>query len=222
MKRNKKNLIVGTLVLISLFAIVGITKAVFQYTPTAPVIYNQKAESNYKTFTSKSLGISFQYEGGIYKNPVFVKKIGNKVYLYLNYTGKEGPTSGKFVEVLSKNPKDSLSDAIKKQFLQGFSSTDCPIVSPKIDRRIINTSYKYAQISVPGPFDGTVNLRNQAKLCPTTYTYNGVTGLAYFVMDPKHPNKYAFFKLGQSPILGAPPQSAGNFAKTWDLTLKFL
>ncbi len=221
MKKNKI-FIIGSIALISLFAVTGVTKAIFQYTPPTHVLYNQEAQSNYKTFISTDLGISFQYEGGIYKNPVLVKQIGNRVYLYLNCTGKEDPTSGKFVEVLSNNPNDSLSDAIKKQFLQGFSTKDCPIVSPKIDKRTINGSYQYVQISVPGPFDGTVNLRNQAKFCPPTYTYNGETGFVYFVMDPKHPSKYAFFKLGQSPTLGAPPQSGNHFGKTWDLTLKFI
>src|SRR5258708_7332293 len=140
MKKNKI-FIIGSIALISLFAVTGVTKAIFQYTPPTHVLYNQEAQSNYKTFISTDLGISFQYEGGIYKNPVLVKQIGNRVYLYLNCTGKEDPTSGKFVEVLSNNPNDSLSDAIKKQFLQGFSTKDCPIVSPKIDKRTINGSY---------------------------------------------------------------------------------
>src|SRR5438270_550074 len=50
-------------------------------------------QGEFKTFTSQNLGISFDYASGPNDQRVLTKQIDNKVYLYVNYTKKDDPTS---------------------------------------------------------------------------------------------------------------------------------
>ncbi len=178
-------------------------------------------QGEFKTFTSPNLGISFDYATGPNDQRVLVKQIGNKVYLYIDYTKKGDPTTGKFVEVFSKNPGDSLTEAVKKEFLQGYSSESCPIVPANLAKNTLNPARQYVQITVPVVSDGSMSKKlAEEKLCPPTYTYNRRTGLTYFMMDSSHPDKFVFFKIGQDNIWGAAPSSTG-FGLTWDQTLQF-
>lgn len=184
---------------------------------------NKGEPSGYKKYTSKDLNINFQYPSDVTELPVQTKQIDNKVYVYINYSDEDEPTSGKFVEVFSKDRKDSFADAIKKQFLNGYSEDNCPIVAADLDQRFLNPSYEYLQMTIPGPFNGTLSvgeLEDQASLCPPIYTYNRRTGIVYFMMDPKNPDKYAFFNLGQDNFL-AEPINADGTARTWDQTFTF-
>ncbi len=179
-------------------------------------------QGEFKTFTSTSpnLGISFDYAVGPNDQRVLVKQIGNKVYLYIDYTKTGDPTTGKFVEVFSKDPADSLSDAVKKQFLQGYSLDNCPVLPANLTKNTLNPARQYVQITVPVISDNSMAKKlAEEKLCPSTYTYNRRTGLAYFMMDPNHPDKFVFFKIGQDNIWGAPPRN--GFGLTWDQTLQF-
>ncbi len=178
-------------------------------------------QGEFKTFTSQGLGISFDYAAGPADQRVLVKQIGNKVYLYINYTKQDNPTSGKFVEIFSKDPADSLTDAVKKQFLHGYSLDNCPILPANLAKNTLNPAREYVQITVPVVSDESMAKKlAKEKLCPATYTYNRRTGLAYFMMDPNHPDKFVFFKIGQDNFWGTPPSSSG-FGLTWDQTLRF-
>ncbi|HYT37022.1 MAG TPA: hypothetical protein VEL49_07540 [Ktedonobacteraceae bacterium] len=179
--------------------------------PNVPtVIFNQH------TFTSTDLGISFDYVDTT-SQPIHVQEAGDKVYLNAR---SDKPPLGKYVEVFSKNPSDSLVDAVKKQFLQGHSLQDCPIVPANLDKRTLNPTYQYIQIGLPGPYSGDIKfLSQQAKLCPPIYTYNRNT-LVYFTMDTNHPGEFVFFSLGQDNIGGKPP--VDDFPITWDHTIRFI
>lgn len=227
-KTNKYILLLVTLLGIILFTFHGITQAVFQNTSVekddSKAKYNKEDPSLYKTFTSPDLGISFQYQTGAVDTPVNVKQIGNKIYLYVNYTSQDNPTKGKYVEVLTKDSNESLTDAIKKQFLQNYSLEDCPIVTANLDKRTIDKSNEYLQITIPGALNSSTSMKEiqtEAKRCPSPYTYDAHTGIVYFMADPKHPDKFAFFKLGQDNFRGEPIRPNGT-AKSWDMTLKFL
>src|SRR6266699_2082148 len=134
-------------------------------------------QGKFKTFTSPNLGISLDYATGPDNQRVLVKQIGNKVYLYIDYTKKGDPTTGKFVEVFSKNPADALTEAVKKEFLQGYSSESCPIVQANLATNTLNPARQYVQITVPVVSDGSMSKKlAEEKLCPPTYTYNRRTG----------------------------------------------
>ncbi len=176
-------------------------------TPNVPTVtYTQN------TFTSPDLGISFEYIPA-YNQPIHVQEVGNRVYL--NVPGNE-PPSGKFVEVFSKNSSDSLADAVKKQFLQGYSATDC-YVKYGVPYWPYQPDYATATISYPG-YNGTDIPNPNAAKCPAIYTQ--INGASYFAMDKNHPNKFVFFNIGQDNILGQSPTANGRTI-TWDQTLRF-
>jgi len=86
---------------------------------------------NIRTFTSSDLGISFTYNGNSQWDgkPVQVKEIGNRVYLY---AWDSNPEDGRFVEVFPKDSNDSMTQAIIKQFLQGYSMQDCQVTAANL------------------------------------------------------------------------------------------
>ncbi len=179
-------------------------------------------QGEFKTYTSQTLGISFDYASGPENQRVQTANIGDKVYLYIDYSKTGDPTTGKFVEILSKDPGESLIDAVKNRFLQGYSPTDCLVIPAHLSTGGINPAYQYAQITIPKVQAN--NMRKQLadeKACPSPYTFNGRTGTSYFMMDPKHQDKYVFFNLGQDNFWGTQPNS-NSVGLTWDQTLQFL
>lgn len=122
-----------------------------------------------------------------------------------------------FVEVFNKNPQLSLTDALRQQFLAGYSEADCSIVypyrpgDPKEDM-----SYQTATIQiVRRTADTWRQLDAKLAKCPAGYTESG-RGILYFMMDPKHPNKLLFLKIGQDNL----PSGVGGLM--WDGTIKVL
>jgi len=85
----------------------------FAPVPTTQAVYNSPTPF-FQTFTSPDLGISFTHPSS-----VDVKEVGNKVYL-----GRIDPY-GLYVQVLPKDPADTLEAAARKQFLQGYSEQKC-------------------------------------------------------------------------------------------------
>jgi hypothetical protein len=184
------------------------------------------------TYASDNLGISFTYPIQVEALKFFTKEIGNKIYLYDNYS-KESfnqPFSGtdaeflktiasgaKYVEVFHKDPADSLTEAIKKQFLQGYSLENCPIVPANLAKSSLNPARQYEQITTPIiPGSTMAEKLAEEKLCPPTYTDNRRAGILYFMMDPNHTDKFFFIKIGQDNIL------SGVGGGTWDATIKVL
>jgi hypothetical protein len=176
----------------------------------------------FKSFTSKDLGISFDYASGIANQQVKVKQIGNKVYLYVDYTKTDDPTQGKFVEVFSKSPNQSLIKAIEEQILTNYSLESCPIRLANVNTSLKNPARQFVQITTTAVTVHNIQKQKTAeKLCPPIYTYNGRTGMAYFMMDTKYPNKFVFFNLGQDNFWGTPPNDKG-IGLTWDQTVRFI
>ena len=181
------------------------------------------------TYTSDNLGISFSYLTGT--NAVqkfFTKEIGDTVYLYWipatnqPFSGSDAEFLQKIapgaysVEVFSKDPNLSLADAIKQRFLTGYSEADCFINTnyrkgyPRDDMSFVTAAItanipKYSNLSFS-------QISDYIEKCPGGYTEGG-RGILYFMMDPKHPNKMLFVKIGQSNI----PSGVGGL---WDGTLK--
>lgn len=141
-----------------------------------------------KLYSFPNLGISINVASG-----GNVTEIGDKVYVY--ETGRK-PESGQFVQVISKNPTDSLADAITKQFLPGKSPNDCFVKLGKYDNRF-PSNFVTAVITYPGHTGRDGGDTGYVK-CPTLYTEG--SGSEYFVMDKDHPDRYIFLDLGQSSL----------------------
>jgi hypothetical protein len=70
-----------------------------------------------KLYTSEKLGIEFNYSPTFFDYSVSVKEIGNKIYVY---DEKLKPEEGQYLEFFTKDPNDSLSTAINKNFLNCY------------------------------------------------------------------------------------------------------
>lgn len=175
---------------------------------TTTVLSSPTLTPSTHTFVSADLGISFQYlvaQG----SDLQVKEIGDKVYVYPR--GSD-PLTGKYVEVFSKSANMTLIQAIQEKFLSNIASRNCTVkvgsnLSPS------NPKYQYARISI-------MNTTSKIYPCPPVYTEQWSNGIDFFVMDPNHPTKYAFFSLGQDSILATYP-TPGVTPMTWDDTLTF-
>jgi hypothetical protein len=214
-------------VLLLLITIAGITAFTLIHTtngqPQSSVGVKTIQYGEFKTFTSQDLGISFDYAAGPHDQRVLVKEIGSKVYLYVAFPHMtQEPAEGKFVEVFSKDPNQSLTGAVRDQFLQGYSPSSCPIVHANLAKSLTDSAREYLQITTPQTQGYDIRKQlDEEKLCPSTYTFNRRTGTVYFMMDPKHSDKFVFFSLGQDNFWGTQPNSNG-IGLTWDQTLKFL
>lgn len=170
----------------------------------------------------------------------FVREIGNKIYLYDNYnsgsvnkpfTGSDNEflrkgtmkdpnnISSKYLEVFYKNPQQSLTDAIKQQIFQGDIPSQCYIkTSTRYGEPSIDESYEHAVIwEYTSPKSKTMSYQENINyiLSCTRYASNYI-GLSYFLMDPKHPDRFLYISDGQDNI------PSGIKGYTWDGTITFL
>lgn len=178
----------------------------------------------FQTFTSQDLGISFVYASGPQDQRVLIKEIGTRVYLYVAYLHMtDKPEDGKFIEVFSKDPNQSLIEAVRNRFLQGYNPSTCPVIPARLRNGTANTAREYVQITTMPHANTNSGPKEMAFInqCPKTYTTSSLTGNSYFMMDPKHPDKYVYFVLGSDDFLAAPWTGKG-LPYTWDESLTFL
>lgn len=171
-------------------------------------------DPNTKTFSSIDLGISFNYLEMQNGEKFADKAVGSKVYVYQTKFPVE---QGQYVEVFPKNAADDLKTAIEKKFLANYSKTDCFVIVGKnpVAKQTVPATFVFAQITIPtSPNDGMEELSAKWQKCPTPYT--ATNGLAYFLMNLAHPDKFVFFSIGQYSIDGGPG------GVLWQSTLKFL
>lgn len=149
-------------------------------------------------YTSEALGLSFFYADSQNGDKIAVKEDDNKVYVY-DTLGSY--TDGQYVEVMSKDPKDSLDEAIKKQVLQNYDPANCPIKYVGNGLTAVNATMQVATLNYDpkknpdhNSFSGAV-----ASTCPGQYT--SVGGVNYFAMDSSYPDKLLFVAAGQYPIM---------------------
>ncbi len=166
------------------------------------------------TYTSQVLGISFMYlphQGG---ETVGTFESGDKVYVF---AGNTPPTQGQWVQVFQKAANDSLEDAIKKTLMKNYSPQDCLVVktSNPVGGQTNPPSYVFAKIDVPHLANEPLpTLTAKAQKCPQPYTAFG--GIAYFMQDTNHPDRFLFFSIGQYAILSANNQPWQNSIKLLD------
>lgn len=168
-----------------------------------------------KRFTSIKLGISFLYKTtyGEPNNTIAAKEVGNRAYVYMTQSPVE---QGQYLEEFTKDPSDSLKDAIVKRFFDGKLTNDCVIsnrvMTPK--NAVQPAGFVFAQIEVPRDAnDDMETLGPKWEKCPAPYTTTN--GIAYFLMDTKHPDKFLFLSIGQYGLMG-------DATRAWQDTIVFL
>lgn len=163
------------------------------------------------SFSSNNLGITFNYAAKTPDNdyPIEVFEEGNKAYVHVKSKSSTNYTDGQWVEVFKKDRSETLEQAVQKKFLTDYSKSDCQIVISKVP------NFEIAQIKAPvSEGDNLEEMTVKSEKCPKTYTT--INGLSYFLMDPKHPDKFVYFSIGQYGI------PSGEGQQTWQDTIKFL
>jgi hypothetical protein len=159
-----------------------------------------------QTYISDKLGISFDYlpdQDGDGQPDTAVAEADDKLYVYYSAAA---PENGQWVQKFTKNPNDTLVQAIQKQFLQNYSSKDCYAIdfvdfytSMNFEPPTIPDNISEAIIAYPKPTDPNAPFFENSSKCPATYSFTN--GLSYFYMDKNHPDKYYFFSIGQYAII---------------------
>jgi hypothetical protein len=147
---------------------------------------------NKTTFKSNDLKVSFDYinqmnNGGAETN-VIANEQGNKIVIY----PENSPNAYDYAQVFSKNPNDTLDQAITKTILKGYNPNDCPIgvaygfgnnkFSSNVQTASIryNANNEYQQSGYPV----------DSSKCPSEYT--AVETARFFLMDKNHPDRFVF------------------------------
>lgn len=174
-----------------------------------------------KTFTSNTLGISFDYVSSIGNVKVLIKEDDSSKKIYVYPENSFG--SAQYVEVMSKDPSDSILNAINKNILNGYSPSECQasIAGRSSNPQLVNDPASYTFAVLHFPSDKRQGLIGDSMhfgpgRCPDAYT--GVESTAYFFMDTNHPDKLLYLSLGQYNT----PGSAENSSVNWQDTIKFL
>ncbi|MFA6042718.1 MAG: PsbP-related protein [Patescibacteria group bacterium] len=170
------------------------------------------ANGTSKTYTSATRGISFTYAPTYADYKILVKETSSMLYVY---TEDMKPEAGQFVQWFTKTASTPLKSAIEQQFLKGYSSADCFVITPDTySASKMGSGWNTARIAYP---PAAVNAENPwvgAEKCPKVYTASN--GLSYFAEDKDDPTKFFFFSIGQYMI---PAGSATVGEKGWEETV---
>lgn len=163
-----------------------------------------------KIYTSPNLGINFTYATQDLGQNILTQEIGDKVYIYSEGTEL---VTGQSVQVFSKEPNETLAQAVAKKFLSGYSKTDCYVQSGTDIHATQPDSGVAAVIAFPVDQNATDDGLSNAKKCPTGYALTN--GLSYFWTEAEDSDKFVFFSIGQYNI---PSSMEGT---SWHTTLQF-
>lgn len=156
-------------------------------TPAFTVADDSK-DSNMKVFTAKDLGIAFHYiknvyhEGEDYNGPDSSAFVDDPTLSGTRVSYKDG-----FLEVFTKDPKQTFKDAISTTFLIDPSNTSCVVhtMSPNDDGALYG--------AIPGVTFMRMDAQGDVANCPTPYSSPDAS--ATFFMFNSHPEKF-FFVMG--------------------------
>lgn len=203
-------------------------------TPEAPKekVYSQdelntifemdKKKAGTKLFYSDKLGVGFTYSlpedlpSNIYEISAVEKGNGVALGYY-----EKGSTKSEWInlEVFTKDPKDTLEQAITKELLSGVDPKKCfaqkhsDIDSLKEQQ----PQYNYAEIFYPVPTNGDVWFGGITNCPEKVQIYAATNGRQFFSEDPKVPSKYLFVRVGQESIA-----SSGLGNEGWERSLRIL
>lgn len=155
------------------------------------------------------LGINFHYSQTQGSQSVATTKRDSTVYIYFD---DSDPESGQFIRLFSKDPDQTLAEAIKTKFLQGKDEDLCWVdVDPSPNQ--YPTDYMTAEIVFLNlePLD-LAALWEQTQYCSADYAHTN--GIRYFLYDIAHPDRFAFISVGQYAITAGEQQG-------WQETVRF-
>ena len=181
--------------------------------PTATPSIQNTGLSNQKRYANPELGISFIFPTKSGDDPMDVKQVENKVFVYdTKYTY----TQGQYVEVFQKSQQDSLTQAIQNQLLTNISQKDCFVKDAHPDQPAnFPASYEVKTLGYPVDPNSDIPSFAQPNKCPTPYAESN--GLSYFLGDTNHLKIFLFFSIGQQAFI-----IDNNTNKTWQDTIEFL
>lgn len=161
-------------------------------TPT-PDAATTSADPSSIRFYSKELGIMFDTAKTLPGNSTTIKTLtsGSRVYVYMSTAA---PTSGQYVDVLSKVSTDDTATAAQKVTANDPNYKNC-------------TFTLVSQTSYPSTYE---------KAEPTCPPGPGA-GLSFFLSDTTQPTKLLFVSIGQYAI-----PASSNPQSTWQDTLRLL
>jgi hypothetical protein len=175
-----------------------------------------KKSKDTKLFYSPKLGVGFTYiDSGNPNEKLSIREVGKDIYF--DYPGRTD-TYPK-LEVFTKDPKDTLDQAITKEFLAGADSKDCFIVSQK-DSNVKPNPFVTTEIGYTIPKDqGDNPFFYYSNKCPEkARQYAKTNGGQNFFMQPEKPSQYGFVRIGQD--IG--PLSGLSDIRDWSETIRFL
>jgi hypothetical protein len=188
--------------------------------PAATGQDNGQVAAGSKTFSSDSLGAKFSYnndQDGDGKLDTTAAESGDKAYVYYTASPME---QGQWVQKFSKDPNESLTAAIQKQFLTNYPAKDCyPMTIPDFYKRYEATpptlpaNIEEAVIAYPMTTNPDAPFWQNGAKCPQPYT--AANGISYFWMDTNRKDRFYFFNIGQYAIFA---DSTGQ--KTWQDTFE--
>lgn len=168
-------------------------------------------------YTSTNLGVSLLYINELGNDlSSNVEEVGNKIYIFAPGSSSE---SGQYMEVFTKAENDTLLQAVQKQFLVGYSASDCEAyeLTKTWNNKAISENMELVNIRVAGGWESMEDLMVRWEKCPKPYTESN--GISYFMADKNHPDKFAFFSIGQYAISAGTDESG---SLTWQDTVEFL
>ena len=187
-----------------------------------------KKKAGTKLFYSPKLGVGFTYI--VDRGNIDIRELKNKIYLvYLDDTNdgsSNNPSDwvSQSLEVFDKNTKDTLSQAVTKEFLTGADPKNCFIIEQK-DSRIKFNPFITTEIGFPLPKDE--DLGNEpgfgvgSKCPPKAQNYAQTNAARFFFTDKQDSSQYGFLSIGQDS--GARSGYTNNPDKLfWENTIRFL
>ena len=181
-----------------------------------------KKKAGTKLFYSDKLGVGFTYrllEELIPYNQYEASATEKGNGVAVGYYEKGEPKSDWLnLEVFTKDPKDTLEQAITKEFLQGVNSKKC--FAQKYENEYLskkNPQYKYAEIFY-APTQVEEGINNGIENCPEKiHRYVRTNASLYFFEDTRVPSKYVFVVIGQE---SAANSGLGN--EDWSGSIRIL
>lgn len=200
------------------------TEKVYSQEELNQIFEMDKKSPDTKLFYSERLGVGFTF-ATLKEDPksriLSIKEKDSKIAIIdqnsENLGDKIFENADADIEVFTKDPKDTLGQAISKEFLTGVDSKKCFATKSTYGEQL--ESYIYAVISYAPTPGSDVVINNGIKNCPKEAQPYATRddGIQFFLEDPKVPYKYLYLRIGQ----GAFAESGlGN--EGWERSLRIL
>ncbi len=137
------------------------------------------------TYVDDKFGISFNYDSA---QVALAPQGTSSIKIYAIGTI---PTEGQSIARFEKSPNETLSQSIRRQILQGYSTSTC-----SIETSTFTNNYVKAEITYPAPDESPLGHEG---LCNASY--DKTNGIRYFLYDPQHADRFYFVDIGQYPLL---------------------